>query len=503
MKLMLLVVAMAVIVGASMNPVSAATLTLEELVEVSFDKSEFNISVYPGKASYSGSWVFDEIVYESAGVFGDGTVLGYRFFNSDGLVLSSYADDGSGIVAPVVSPPDVDVGGSESWANVWTTTDPGVDFVNSADITEDTLTRSRNITGTIDISSLSLGTVYVIFGANRNWATVTLTMSGAGQTDIQAEYYIDPPNDKNRMWVSSFDFSDAGGYETITYAYTYANADRCRFMGVIIDGPDGPEIISPTDGDTVNISDSLPLIWTNMDPVDGNDVWVDVWFGTEPNDLHPVPDFNLIIDGQNAVTDEGKNLTSVIVDASAVDTFYWQVNSYLNGAAHINDANMIEGSVWSFDASDDRAPTVEIHTPAMMTWSDNSVTLAATITDSGLSLLTYGWTAVPDGIGDPNLTVDFDAGAVDPEVTVTNLTGSMVTVTMILTAFDDANPDEIAEASVEIDVYPDACEMAKNGLGTPVPATDFNADCITDMLDIVEMASAWLDDNAATEAVDR
>jgi hypothetical protein len=139
----------------------------------------------------------------------------------------------------------------------------------------------------------------------------------------------------------------------------------------------------------------------------------------------------------------------------------------------------------------------------MMTWSDNPVSLDATVSDSGLSLLTYVWTAVPDGIGDPNLTVDFDAGAEDPEVTVTNLTGSMVTVTMILTAFDDANPDEIAEASVEIDVYPDACEMAKNGLGTPVPATDFNADCITNLLDVAEMASAWLDDNAATEAVDR
>jgi hypothetical protein len=55
MKLMLLVVAMAVIVGASMNPVSAAMLTLDETVEVSFDKSEFNISVYPGNASYSNA----------------------------------------------------------------------------------------------------------------------------------------------------------------------------------------------------------------------------------------------------------------------------------------------------------------------------------------------------------------------------------------------------------------------------------------------------------------
>jgi hypothetical protein len=135
----------------------------------------------------------------------------------------------------------------------------------------------------------------------------------------------------------------------------------------------------------------------------------------------------------------------------------------------------------------------------MMTWSNNPISLDATITDSGLSLLTYGWTAVPD----PNVTFDFVAGAEDPVVTVTNLTEEKVTVTMILTAFDDANPDDIAEASVEIDVYPDACEMAKIALGTPVAATDFNADCITDLLDFAEMASAWLDDYAATEADER
>jgi len=253
MKLMLLVVAMAVIFGASMNPVSAATLTLDETVEVSYHKSDFNISVYPGKASYSGSWEIDEIVYESAGVFGDGTVLGYRFFNSDGLVMSSYADDGTGIVAPVVSPPEADLDGTESWANVWTTTDPGVDFATAADITEDTLTRGSNITGTIDISSLSSGTVYVICGGLKNDLSLTLAMSGAGQTDIQAEYSVNPGS-LNKFWVAPFDFSDAGGYDTITYTYTFSTARRGRFVGVIIDNvvsdanvPDvdaGPDMIS-------------------------------------------------------------------------------------------------------------------------------------------------------------------------------------------------------------------------------------------------------------------
>jgi len=62
-------------------------------------------------------------------------------------------------------------------------------------------------------------------------------MSGAGQTDIQAEYLADAPG-KNILWVVPFDFSDAEGYDTITYNYTFApgtaETRRGRFMGVII-----------------------------------------------------------------------------------------------------------------------------------------------------------------------------------------------------------------------------------------------------------------------------
>ena len=230
---MLLVVAIAVTVGASMNPVSAATLTLGETVLISYDKSEFNISVYPGKASYSG---FDGTV---TGVFGDGTVLGYRFFNSNDGVFASYAD--YGIVAPATATDPHDR--SESWANVWTTTDPGVDFATTADYTTDTLARGSGITGTIDISGLGSGTVYVICGGLKNDLSLTLTMSGAGQTDIQAEYSVNPGS-LNKFWVIPFDFSDAGGYDTITYTYTFSEARRGRFVGVIADGIPEPMTLS-------------------------------------------------------------------------------------------------------------------------------------------------------------------------------------------------------------------------------------------------------------------
>jgi len=105
-------------------------------------------------------------------------VTSYRFLTVDDPVtaLISYAAD-DGIVAPVVSPPLADLNGRESWANVWTTTDPGVDFVNPADIITDTIARAMNITGTIDISNLSSGIAYVIFGGIKQKVTLTATMT--------------------------------------------------------------------------------------------------------------------------------------------------------------------------------------------------------------------------------------------------------------------------------------------------------------------------------------
>jgi len=240
MKLMLLVVAMAVIVGASMNPVSAATLTLDETVEISYNKSEFNISVYPGNASYSGTNMAGDAV---TGVFGDGTVSAYDFINQDPVTfaVSSYANDGSGTIAHAVATVDVDTKPSESWANVWTASDPGVDPADYAFGVDGTVLRGMNITGTIDISDMSSGTAYVLFGGIKQLVTLTATMSGAGVDDKVAEYTIDllttNPAGKNHIWASSFVFSDAEGYDTITYHYTHdGESKRGRFMGAIIDG---------------------------------------------------------------------------------------------------------------------------------------------------------------------------------------------------------------------------------------------------------------------------
>jgi alpha-galactosidase len=74
---------------------------------------------------------------------------------------------------------------------------------------------------------------------------------------------------------------------------------------------------SPDDGSQVPAGD-LTLSWTNLAPTTGSDVWVDVWFGTDPGNL-------------TKVVDGGLNVTSTIVNLPAASTYYWRVDSYLDG----------------------------------------------------------------------------------------------------------------------------------------------------------------------------
>jgi hypothetical protein len=229
-----------------------------------------------------------------------------------------------------------------------------------------------------------------------------------------------------------------------------------------------------------------------------------VWFGTEPNALNVLDyDMTLIVDATNA--DDGKNTEAVIVDASEVDTYYWQVNSYLNGAGKINDSNMVEGALWSFNTVADLAPTVEIVTGDQMAGSGVDVPLDATVSDDAMSALTIVWTADEDSDADPNLTIEIiNADQEDATVTITKTvpTGDVVTVTMTVTVSDAGNPTEPDTDSIEIDVYDDACHLAQAGEGKSA-ATDHDGNCITGLGDLAVIAAVWLDDYSTTGPVDR
>jgi hypothetical protein len=68
---------------------------------------------------------------------------------------------------------------------------------------------------------------------------------------------------------------------------------------------------------------AVNLSWTNLAPTtEGGDVWVDVWFGSDPAALVKVVD---------AATDT-PNRTSAAVSAPAAGTWYWRVDSFVDGA---------------------------------------------------------------------------------------------------------------------------------------------------------------------------
>ena len=166
---------------------------------------------------------------------------------------------------------------------------------------------------------------------------------------------------------------------------------------------------------TVEAGD-VKLEWTNSDPNDpAGSVWVDVWFGTDPNKLDQRY-------SRYVTQDEA---TFVVVNAPDVEAkYYWQVDSYIYGdptlVVYDNDDpeafHVIEGEVWSFNVTND-LPIEDVNAGLdMITWHNEEILLAATVDDDGESELTYAWSADPAG------SVDFSATNVeDPTVTIVPL----------------------------------------------------------------------------------
>jgi hypothetical protein len=201
--------------------------------------TNFNISVYPGKAGYAGTGA----TYGSAtGAFGDGTVEAYTFLKNVSTgnpgAITSYASGG-----PTITYHWNQVAGFAEWdrGDVWTTNDPGTNFSDGAAAnyggTVETISSGYLVNGTIDISGFSSGKVYILCGGYDTPFQVDLTMSGAGLAPFAAgSGSIDPLTDRN-MYVIAFDFGNASGdYDTIAYSYTGSASNRSRFMGVIVDG---------------------------------------------------------------------------------------------------------------------------------------------------------------------------------------------------------------------------------------------------------------------------
>jgi hypothetical protein len=119
-------------------------------------------------------------------------------------------------------------------------------------------------------------------------------------------------------------------------AGTYTSSEKwLGGTGTLSVVPITPNNPAPAFGAIVPGGD-VELTWTNLAPNTGSDVWVDVWFGTDPGALSQVAAGQL-------------NLESFTVVAPVADNYYWRVDSYLDGAP---TGTPLTGTVFRFEVAD-------------------------------------------------------------------------------------------------------------------------------------------------------
>ncbi len=116
-----------------------------------------------------------------------------------------------------------------------------------------------------------------------------------------------------------------------------SNSDRIFHLSL-----QHPLAPSPDIGAEVPAGD-LTLSWTNLEANTGTDVWVDVWFGTDPENL-------------TKVASAQQNLTSFLVNLPGADTYYWRIDSYLDGAPTGTPVESTLFSFFVFDSDGDGFP---------------------------------------------------------------------------------------------------------------------------------------------------
>lgn len=109
---------------------------------------------------------------------------------------------------------------------------------------------------------------------------------------------------------------------TQTFSFNTALADlvtiAAAFPAANPSLPSGP---TPTITDVVP-GQSVQLSWSNFLPNTGNDVWIELWIGSDQNNLQKIVD----------ASPDGLNLTSFTYTAPAPGTYHGRIDTYLNGS---------------------------------------------------------------------------------------------------------------------------------------------------------------------------
>ena len=237
---------------------------------------------------------------------------------------------------------------------------------------------------------------------------------------------------------------------------------------------------NPVDRSTVLVGPT-ELQWTLPEPNSpGGIVTCDVYFGTNP----------YVEANPKVVT--GQAVESVPVTLAANTNYYWALDLYDDSISTIVPSYL--SPIYTFNTMN-MAPVVNAGDD-IATWLDNglrTVQLDGVVSDpdGGPGPATILWTVIAEP-NESNPAQISDPLAANPTVTVRE-PGSY---TLQLEAGDGKYT---TADTMQIVLYADSCEHARNQEGfEPIPG-DINEDCIVDELDLAILEEHWLEWNYSTE----
>ena len=174
--------------------------------------------------------------------------------------------------------------------------------------------------------------------------------------------------------------------------------------------------------------------------------------------------------------------------------YLWFVDEGLagnSGSGEADPTKIIWGNEWRFE-TEKSAPVVDAG-DSIITWLEGGTTtvdLNGTVTDSSGDVSVIQWSL----LSPPGIAVDIANTAVAATTATLTETGTY----MLQLYARDATMQEDDDA-IEIKVYNDSCEAAKNNPnGYTPPEFDFNDDCIENFLDFALFAAKWLESTSLT-----
>ncbi len=202
-----------------------------------------------------------------------------------------------------------------------------------------TFTQPSNFTGGLTLSAADRHVIQFDAAGSAGAGDVTVIPRGDGRSatiDLRANDVFDPRavltlaglgsagwnyGSGQLLDMNEFDATVSkliiDGVEQPAGTYTGGSASWIVGSGTLTVIPIVPFNPSPAFGQIVPVG-GVNLTWENLSATTGSDVAIDVWFGTDPNNLSQVVDGSL-------------NLTSHTVSTSTGGTYYWRVDSYLDG----------------------------------------------------------------------------------------------------------------------------------------------------------------------------